>query len=269
MPDEATSLLSFLRPEGALPAALVLLATGFAAHFFARSFERLSKRFTGRRILLQQVGTLGRLLVIFAGVFTAATQVFAFSRDMLLGIGGTVAVSVGFAFKDLVASTVAGIIILIDRPFQVGDRVAFGDTYGEIAKIGLRTTRLVTLDDNMVTIPNAKFLTDAVSSGNSGALSMQVVVDLLVSMDTELPQARVLVRDALLASPYTYMRKPWVLLTSQVVTPTYVALQLRIKAYVLDVQYEKAFQSDLQERLLVAFRDAGIRSPSPTVLSAA
>jgi len=52
-----------------------------------------------------------------------------------------------------VAVLVAGLLLLFDRPFRVGDRVSFNDVYGEIVSIGLRTVRLQTLDDNLVT-PN-------------------------------------------------------------------------------------------------------------------
>ena len=56
--------------------------------------------------------------------------------EVLLALGGTIAVSVGFALKDFVSSIVAGLIILVDRPFQVGDRVSFDGWYGEIIHIG-------------------------------------------------------------------------------------------------------------------------------------
>lgn len=44
----------------------------------------------------------------------------------------------------------AGVLILINEPFQVGDRIRFGDYYGEVREIGLRSVRLVTLDDDLV-----------------------------------------------------------------------------------------------------------------------
>jgi hypothetical protein len=49
---------------------------------------------------------------------------------------------------------------MFDRPFQVGDRVSYGGEYGDIIKIGLRSVRMNTLDDNIITIPNNKVFTD-------------------------------------------------------------------------------------------------------------
>ena len=96
------------------------------------------------------------------------------AKEFMLAAGGSIAVALGFALKDIAASLVAGLLLLFDRPFRVGDRVSFADVYGEIVSIGLRTVRLQTLDDNLVTIPNSRFITDVVASGNSGELDMML-----------------------------------------------------------------------------------------------
>jgi small-conductance mechanosensitive channel len=82
-------------------------------------------------------------------------------------LGGTLAVAIGFAMRDLVASVIAGVIIMLDRPFQVGARVEYAGTYGDIVAIGLRSVRMYTLDENTVTIPNNKMLTEITSSADS------------------------------------------------------------------------------------------------------
>ena len=66
---------------------------------------------------------------------------------------GTLAVSIGFALKDLAASFIAGLTVMIDSPFQVGDRVTFEGNYGDIITIGLRSVRMRTLTDDIITIP--------------------------------------------------------------------------------------------------------------------
>ncbi|CAH8191972.1 Small-conductance mechanosensitive channel [Vibrio aestuarianus] len=88
---------------------------------------------------------------------TAGLVVFMMSfriNDQILAlIGGTLAVSVGFALKDLAASFIAGLTVMIDRPFQVGDRVTFEGNYGDIITISLRSVRMRTLSDDIITIP--------------------------------------------------------------------------------------------------------------------
>jgi len=262
MNENPTELLQFLRVDGIVPALLVLVAAWALAGFLTRTFGRLSGRFPDRRLLLNQSKAILRLVVFAIGIGAAVSLLFRLSNEALLALGGTIAVAVGFAFKDLMASMIAGIIILIDRPFQVGDRVSFGGYYGEIVEIGLRTVRLVTLDDSLITIPNNKFLTDPVSSGNAGALDMLIQVDFHIGLDQDLALAKRLVGEALTASRFAYLEKPWTVVVSPVVLGTVPALRLRAKVYVLDVRYEKALETDVTEQVIGAFVERSIRPPT-------
>jgi small-conductance mechanosensitive channel len=185
--DDPSNILKFVRLSGLINALVILSLTWGASHLLRRGFERAGTRFPDRRLVLQQVGTFTRFLIYILGFVASILAIFRFTDQMFLALGGTIAVTVGFAFKDLAASVIAGITILVDRPFQVGDRVSFGGYYGEITSIGLRSVRLTTLDDNLVTIPNNKFLTDAVASGNAGALDMLIQMDFYVGIDQTWP----------------------------------------------------------------------------------
>lgn len=164
--------------------------------------------------------------------------------------------------KDLAASIVAGVIILIDRPFQAGDRVTFAGYYGEITHIGLRSVRLMTLDDTQVSIPNNLFLTQAVASGNAGAVDMMIQVDLHIGIDQDLEEARRLLGEVVTTSRYVNLNRKWDVLARQEIVESYLSIRLRAKAYVLDARLEKAFQGDITERALRAFRTAGIGPPA-------
>jgi small-conductance mechanosensitive channel len=179
----------------------------------------------------------------------------------LIAVGGSAAVAIGFALKDIVASIMAGLILLFDRPFQVGDRVNFDGIYGEISKIGLRAVRLITLDDNLVTIPNSKFVTDAVSSGNAGALDMMIVVNLNISLDSDLRAARDIMRETVATSRYVYLRKPISIIFSEKSQGELFWIEMVVKAYVLDVRYEKSFQTDIVLRGNEALKEHGILRP--------
>ncbi len=57
--------------------------------------------------------------------------------------------------KDIAASLLSGLIVMFDRSFQVGDRIKFDGIYGDVLSIGVRSTRVRTLDDSLVTVPNS------------------------------------------------------------------------------------------------------------------
>jgi len=158
---------------------------------------------------------------------------------------------------------------MLDRPFQVGDRVSFGGQYGDITAIGLRSVKLLTLDDNTVTIPNNRFTTDITSCGNYGAPDMQVVIDFHIGMNQDVHRARELIREATVTSRYVYLPKPIIVNVSQVIIDSYIALRVKLKAYVLDTKYEKGFETDVTLRVLEAFSENGIQPPAVLHRSAA
>lgn len=257
----ALAWVEFFKPEGIPYAVIALLLMAFLARFVSRQSSRFGERFADRRLVIQQTGSLVRFVVYAAGLSFTVLALFELSEQMLLAIGGTLAVAGGFALKDVVASLLAGVIILMDRPFQVGDRVTFGGYYGEVTHIGLRSVRLMTLDDTQVTIPNNKFLTEAVASGNAGAVDMMIQVDLFIGADQNLQEALRLLSEVVTTSRYVNLNRRWSVLASEVIQETYFAIRLRAKAYVLDARLEKAFESDITERALAAFADAGVEAP--------
>lgn len=226
-----------------------------------RLAEGLMQHLPGKRFLILQFATLFTFIWYIGGLFSLVAGIIQPPKELLLAMGGSIAVAVGIALKDIVASIIAGVVLLFDRPFQVGDRVAFGDTYGEIVSIGLRSVRLNTLDDNLVTIPNARFITEVVSSGNAGALDMMVVTDFHLSLEEEVTRARDIVYHVIVTSRFVYLSKPVSFAIEEVAIAERLAIRLRAKAYVLDVRYEKAFQSDIVVRTARLFREHGIRRP--------
>ena len=257
--SEVTKLIKW---GGVATSLLVIAGAWLALRFLRDTTDRLSAQFTNRRFVFQQLATILQFVVYVSTGVTVLALSLRLDDAALALIGGTVAVSVGFAVKDLVASFIAGIMIMVDRPFQVGDRVNFGGQYGDITAIGLRSVRLQTLDDNTVTIPNNKFLNEITSNGNYGALDMQVVMDFFIGADQDVMRAKEIVSEAAVSSRYVYLPKPVVVLVSQSMSEGHYAVRLRLKAYVLDTRYEKVFETDVNLRVMRAFRDGGVGPPA-------
>ena len=221
----------------------------------------LQDKFSGKRLTILQITTIFSFVAYLFGVLLVFYFVFKPSKELLVGVGGSAAVAVGFALKDLIGSIIAGFILLFDRPFQVGDRVSFDDNYGEIKSIGLRSVRLNTLDDNLVTIPNSKFLTDSVASGNSGALDMMVVATFYLSLYENLDKVKKLLHEVVITSRFAYLEKSFFISFEEVAVSNTFAIKISLKAYVIDVKYEKAFLTDLTSRTEEVFRSHGIQRP--------
>jgi small-conductance mechanosensitive channel len=260
--DDAAKVLQFIRPGGILTALLIFAVAWLLVQLLHKLGEHLGNRMIDRRLATNQIVTILRFIIYIGAFTTAIPVVFALTKEMMIALGGTIALTVGFALKDLTASIIAGITLLLDKPFQVGDRVSFDGHYGEIVAIGLRSVRLVTLDDNLVTIPNNKFLNDSVSSANAGKLNMLIQQDFYIGIDQDLQTAKRITQEAITSCPYAYLDKPWAVLVNEVVHEQYFALRLRTKVYVMDVRNEKVLESDVTERIVKGFADAGIQRPA-------
>lgn len=259
--SDPTGILSFVQLERIPMALLVIAIAWLVTRTVSRVLDGLGDRFTGWRIVLKQTSAITRFLIFIGATALVVRNLIHLTNEVVLALGGSVAVAVGFAFKDLLASLMAGLMILFDRPFQVGDRVEVGGTYGEVVEIGLRTTRIVTLDDNLVSIPNNRFLNDTVASANAGALDQMCVFNFYVGPNQDFEAARRIAYEATVASRFAYLRKPVAVHMAEKPVPgmdSVIAIEVKVKAYVMDGRFETAFGTDVHERVKRAFRASGI-----------
>jgi small-conductance mechanosensitive channel len=249
-----------------LPQVLVVVVFAIViAHWLSRFLNEVSESFTERRLLLKKVAVLSRWSIYLFVMVVAVTQLLVLEPAALLAAAGTLGIVLGFAFKDVLASVTSGFFLVVDAPFQVGDRIAFGGYYGEVQKIGLRSVQLVTLDDNLVTIPNSRFLAEPVASANAGELDCMVVIPFYIATDQDFDVARRIIHEATATSRYVYLEKPVVTLLAEEFMGERFVTVIRVKAYVFDARFEKPFASDVTERVKRAFRDVGIRTPDQQV----
>ncbi len=252
---------SLIRWGGVFFSVLIVAATWLLLRFVDSIVESVSGQFVQYRMLLQKAQSFFQFFIYVSAGLVVFMISFRINDHILALIGGTLAVSVGFALKDLAASFIAGLTVMIDRPFQVGDRVTFEGNYGDITAIGLRSVRMRTLNDDIITIPNNKFLNEVTVSGNYGALDMQVVIPFFIGLDQDIGLARNLIQEAASSSRYIHLPKPVVVLVKQTITDNYLAIQLTCKAYVVDTAYEKLFETDITLRVMQEFQKHAINPP--------
>ncbi|WP_159739119.1 mechanosensitive ion channel family protein [Vibrio atypicus] len=258
-------IASLIRWSGVFFSLLVVAATWLLLKFINSMVESIGSQFAQYRMLLQKLQSFMQFFIYMSAGILVFMMSFRINDQILALIGGTLAVSVGFALKDLAASFIAGMTVMVDRPFQVGDRVTFEGNYGDVIAIGLRSVRMRTLNDDIITIPNNKFLNEVTVSGNYGALDMQVVIPFYVGLDEDITLARDLIQEAASSSRYIHLPKPVTVLVKQTITDNYLAIQLTCKAYVVDTAYEKLFETDITLRVMKEFKKHGIRPPKIAV----
>lgn len=259
---DLSKLAGFVRWGGVFVSIFIFIGLAVLLRIIGRIAAQLGERFAARRLFIQKAESFLRFALYVATAAVCLSLSFRLDSTAMAVVGGALAFAVGFAMRDLVAAFIAGITIMFDRPFQVGDRVEYAGQYGDIIEIGLRSVRMNTLDHNIVTIPNNKILTDVTSCGNYGALEMQVAMDFYVGADQDIRLACELVREACITSRFAYLDQPVPVLAKQVLQDEYVAFHIKARPYVLDTKYEKSFESDVHMRVQEAFQQHGILPPA-------
>jgi len=234
----------------------VLVAVWLSIRYLTRFLDFLSGRSPRARFLVKWLQPVLRISLWFAAIFVSF-DLLAPSRETFFAGIASVGIALGLGAQDLVKNVVGGLVILADRPYQLGDRVKIGEAYGEIDHIGLRSTKLTTPDDTRVTIPNSDILGNKVFNANSGVPDCQVVTDLYLPPGTDPQLALKIGHEAAYTSPYLLVRKPVVALVSDGFDRRpYV--RLRVKAYVYDHRYEPRMQSDITARAKSEFLRHGL-----------
>ena len=180
--------------------------------------------------------------------------------ETIITISASLGIAVGFASQDILKNIFGGIVIIFDRPFQVGDKIEVGSYYGEVVSIGLRSTKIVTPDDSLVSVPNSDIVNNSVSNSNAGEANCQVVAEIYLPLDCNIPKCREIALEAAKTSRYIYLKKPVVALFFNEIKERKPYLKMRLKAYVADIRDEFAFKSDMTELVIAEFVKEGILS---------
>lgn len=222
--------------------------------------ERLSEKSAARRLFYKRLVPILRIALWLLVIIYIVRGIFEVGTAGLMAAAAAIGVGIGFAAQDFLKNIIGGLVIVFDQPFQVGDKISVGGTYGEVSNIGLRSTRIVTPDDNLVSVPNAQIADGQVANANAGALDCQVVTDLYLPGYVDDAKAKRIAYEAATTSPYVYLDKPVVVLVRDEFKETFLT-RLMVKAYVLDTRYEGVFRSDVTERARAEFRRQGLVSP--------
>ncbi len=133
------------------------------------------------------------VVVVISGIYSLS-RVWAIDVTTWLASAGVIGIAVGFAAKDTLAYLFAGIFILADAPYKIGDYIVLdnGDR-GLVRHIGLRSTKLLTRDDVEITIPNSIISNSRIINQSGGPVKrFRLRIQFSVAYGTEIEQVRAL-----------------------------------------------------------------------------
>ncbi len=202
---------------------------------------------------------------IWATGALAAAAAFGFDPQTVVTGLGLTSLALGFGLRDVVSNYVSGVLILVLRPFALGDWVAIGETEGTVEQIDLRATKIRTFDGAVVLIPNGDVFVSRIVKNTDPVRRTDVRI--MVAPDADLDRAVSVVLQAVGAVPGV-LGDP---------LPSVRVAELRPDAAVLEARYwtdsratDVLATADAARRAGVdALRAAGVELPAPGVRSAA
>jgi small-conductance mechanosensitive channel len=188
--------------EAVFSASSVLKLLLFVILLFWAS--RLMRRFLLRRLfprlrietgVAHALSKLSSYTLVALGLFVGV-QAAGVDLTTLTVLFGALGVGIGFGLQGLVANFVSGLIILIERPIQIGDRILIGDLTGRVTAINFRSTEILTNDDIAVVVPNSEITSQRVINWSRGGNKIRIRGPVGVAYGSDLDK----VRQALLAA---------------------------------------------------------------------
>lgn len=260
-----------LGPVDLVGALAVVLGAYLFVRFASFAVTKVSERTVEYRIAVKMALPVLKAAVYGAVAYYILGPFLQLTPSQLLAISGLIGAAIGFGVKDLFSSLVGGLIVILEQPYKIGDKVTFGDTgtfgpqYGEVVDIGIRSTTLLTPGDTEVIVPNDAVFKTAVANANGGLPEMLVSLEFAVAVDTDVEAAVRIVEEALSTSRYVFVSEERPVVVLEEDRPYYRVV--RGKAYVNDVRNEFPFRSDVTRRVRRAFEREGVAKPKPALCS--
>jgi small-conductance mechanosensitive channel len=212
------------------------------------------------------------LLKKFAGAIIYITAIII-ALDMLgvnvmpfIAGAGVAGIAIGFAAKDTLSNLIAGVLLIIDRPFEVGDRIEVwaaptgSATWGDVIDIGLRATKIKTTDNIVIVIPNNEIMKRDIINYTIISSKIRVRINIGVAYDTDIEKAKeLIVKVATLAEWIAKDPAPKVVVRN--FGESSVDLQLRV--WIVDARKRMDTISYVTDNVKTLFDQEGIEIPYP------
>jgi small conductance mechanosensitive channel len=246
--------------QNAVIAAVILLAFYILYRILKAVMSRIISRFSLEKTIVSFL-MMGLKYTIF--VFAAITtldQIGLNITSLIAGLG-IAGLALGFAAKDTLSNIVAGIFIFWDRPFYIGDLVEIEDEYGEVQEITLRTTRIVTPDGIMVSIPNSNIAANKIKSYTMFP-HLRLDLDITIGVNEDIENARREIL-AIIRGDERFMKQPPPAVLVQELGDYYTKLQFRV--WLDDTRKHIATRAELREKIKNTLDNAKVEMPFETI----
>ena len=212
---------------------------------------------------LPLVNKVVRFLIIGAGVVLALTELDIDITPIIAG-ASVAGLAVGLAAQDTLSNLVAGVLLILDRPFQVGDRIEVWSaptnsaTWGDVVEVGLRATRIRTTDNIVIVVPNNQIMQRDIINYTATGDDIRLRIAISIAFDADSEKAKEIVRRvAMETDGVIHDPAPQVIIRR--FGESSVDLQLRV--WIEDARRRRAIGDEITDRVKTEFDRAGVEIP--------
>ena len=244
-----------------LEAAIFLVVLVLASHF---TMLLLQKRvLTYLPLEIGQQYAIARVLsyLVFALGLIVGLQSLGLNLSSLVVVGGALGIGVGLGLQAIVSNFVAGLILLLEQPIKLGDRIEVGNTYGDVVRLRGRSTWIRTNENVVIIVPNSEFINQRVTNWTANDRRVRISLPVGVSYNSD-PNV---VREVVLAVARNHsdvLADPAPEVIFAELGESSLNFELRVWT-IQQVQTPARLKSDLYFALFEAFRKSAIEIPFP------
>jgi small conductance mechanosensitive channel len=254
---EAVGQLAVSLVIAALILVLTLWLSGWAARLTRRAVGRLQRNGAPDATLQGFMASLVRWIVIIVGLMAVLEQL-GVRTTSILAVLGAASIAIGLALQGALSNVAAGVMILILRPYRVGDTVEVNGKVGTVKRLDLFMTALADPDNLDIYVPNGKVFGDTIINYSSPAYR-RMELNFSLDYDHDLDHARAVLLECATADPRILKTpEPWCQVTALAEHSVTVTLRAWAK---LDVYWDARF--DLLQRAGEALQSGGLEHPYP------
>ncbi len=202
------------------------------------------------------------VLYIVAGV--TILEHFGIDVKALIAVLGVGSLAVALAAQDTLANMIGGFVLMVDRPIRVGDLVRMHDgTITTVSEIGLRSTRLKTMDNTLIIVPNAEMVKSSIHNLSYPNQDTGMKIELSVPYDSDISKVRKMLLEEAGKHPLVLKDPAPVFRFSE-----FGESALRVRVFCQTAQFTDRYvvESDLRSAILERFRAEGIEMPYPQLV---
>ena len=212
--------------------------------------------------ILRTLIDLALTLIVAAVVLRS---IYKFDLSSLVATSALISVVLGFALQETLGNLFAGLTLHAEQPFERGEWISFSKYHGKVVDVGWRSTRIVTLEDDEILVPNSLLSREPVI--NHSRPTPVSCIDVMVKLDFEVSPARAkaVMLEAVKSCPLVLATPPPQML---IFVFEEQGLQYRVRFYISEKRLERPARDQVKEALWYALRRANIElSPPQQLLS--